>query len=323
MAGFHEVQFPTDISWGSEGGPGFKTIINELPSGQEERVALWSGGRMQFNVAYGVRRTSQLATLQTFYRARQGAAYGFRYKDWSDFTSNSTDPSYGSAKGTEDQVIGAGDGSTTTFQLRKTYTSGGESQIRNIFKPVTGTVEVWVNGAAQTEGVDFTVNTETGIVTFSSAPSGGANITASFEFDVPVRFDASADSVLSVSADAFDEGSIRDIGLVEILDPTGGVQSTHPHGGSTVREFTGDITVSSATYLHYLTATNTGYNVDLAETTLDLPEGRPFIMVVNAGSNTFTLRDSAGATISALASGQSARVSAVRNNGGTKVLVTY
>ena len=30
--GFHEVQFPTDISYGSKFGPGFKTEIVVLPS---------------------------------------------------------------------------------------------------------------------------------------------------------------------------------------------------------------------------------------------------------------------------------------------------
>ncbi len=37
---FHDVRFPTDISYGSSGGPGFSTAIIEVDSGAEERISL-------------------------------------------------------------------------------------------------------------------------------------------------------------------------------------------------------------------------------------------------------------------------------------------
>jgi len=38
--GFHEVRFPDDISYGSDGGPGYNTNIIEMDSGDGARYAV-------------------------------------------------------------------------------------------------------------------------------------------------------------------------------------------------------------------------------------------------------------------------------------------
>ncbi len=59
----------------------------------------------------------------------------------------------------------------------------------------------------------WTVDATTGIVTFASPPSVGANLTAGFEFDVPVRFDTDD---LPVTLDIERLGSITSIPLIEV-----------------------------------------------------------------------------------------------------------
>lgn len=204
---FHEIRFPDNISRGARGGPERRTQIVELASGDEERNASWANSRRRFDVAYGIRRSDDLAAVVAFFEARNGRLHGFRFKDWGDFKSclPSGMPS------PNDQVIGTGDGSTTGFQLIKRYVSGAQTWTRAITKPVAGSLRIGFDGTEQPSG--WSVDTTTGVVTFSSAPGTGVTITAGFEFDVPVRFDT---DVLDVTHDLERLGSITSIPLLEI-----------------------------------------------------------------------------------------------------------
>ena len=204
---FHEVRFPDNISRGARGGPERRTQIVELASGAEERNASWANRRRRYDVAYGIRRADDLAAVVAFFEARNGRLHAFRFKDWSDYKSCL--PS--AAPAPTDQIIGTGNGSTTAFQLVKTYASGAQSSARAIIKPVAGTVTVSLNGIAQGSG--WSVNTTTGIITFTVAPTTGAVIRAGFEFDVPVRFDTDE---LPVTLDIERTGSIPSIPLIEV-----------------------------------------------------------------------------------------------------------
>ena len=204
---FHEVRFPDNISRGARGGPERRTQIVELASGAEERNASWANSRRRYDVAYGIRRADDLAAVVAFFEARNGRLHGFRFKDWADFKSCL--PSQ--TPGPNDQPIGTGNGSTTQFQLTNRYTSGAQSWMRAITKPVAGTVTIALNGTPQASG--WSVSTTTGLITFTTAPAAGVAITAGFEFDVPVRFDTDA---LDVTLDLERLGSITPIPLVEI-----------------------------------------------------------------------------------------------------------
>ena len=198
MSGFHEVQFPPDISYGASGGPGYSTTVVTTVSGHERRNANWAAARGKWNVAHGLKKREQVATLIAFFRARRGRAYGFRFKDWTDYQALA-------------QLIGQGDGVTKTFQLVKSYASGGEVETRVITKPVPGTVKIYRDGVEAVSG--WSVNTATGLVTFTVAPVSGVQVTADFEFDVPVRFDT---DVLDVTLDLERLGSITSIPLLEL-----------------------------------------------------------------------------------------------------------
>lgn len=204
---FHEVRFPDNISRGARGGPERRTQIVELASGAEERNASWANSRRRYDIAYGIRRADDLATVVAFFEARNGRLHGFRFKDWADFKSCL--PSQ--TPGPTNQPIGIGNGATTLFQLAKRYTSGAQSWTRAITKPVAGTVSIALNGTAQASG--WSVSTTTGLITFTTAPAAGVAITAGFEFDVPVRFDT---DTLDVTLDLERLGSITSIPLLEI-----------------------------------------------------------------------------------------------------------
>lgn len=186
MTSFHEVQFPTDVSFGSRGGPEFSTDVISQLSGFEKRNINWSESRARFDASFGVRTLEQLSALIAFFRARQGRAYGFRYKDWSDYKSCDLDETVSAI----DVTLGVGDtNQDTQFQLVKDYVSGGTTYTRTIKKPVDGTVRVALNGSEVFSPATWSVDTTTGILTFVSPPGVGAVVTAGFEFDVPARFD--------------------------------------------------------------------------------------------------------------------------------------
>jgi len=207
MMAFHEVRFPDNISRGARGGPERRTQVVELASGDEERNASWANSRRRYDVAYGIRRADDLAAVVAFFEARNGRLHGFRFKDWADYKSGR--PSQPDTPA--DQQIGTGDGLATTFQLIKRYTSGAQSWVRTITKPVPASVRVMLDGAEQITG--WSVDTDTGIISFAEPPATGVIITAGFAFDVPVRFDT---DTLDVTLDVERLGSITSIPLIEI-----------------------------------------------------------------------------------------------------------
>ncbi|MEM6385775.1 MAG: DUF2460 domain-containing protein [Pseudomonadota bacterium] len=206
---FHEVQFPTSLSFGSVGGPERVTEIVTLANGFEERNTPWADSRRRYDAGFGMRSLADIDTLIAFFEARRGALYGFRWKDWSDYRSSGSlvDPAF------DDQVIGTGDGVTTTFSLAKTYASGGASYTRSIQKPVQDTVLAGVQGDVKAEGVDFEVALVSGVLTFAEAPAAGAIVTAGYEFDVPVRF--GTDTIQS-SVASFNAGEIPNVPILEV-----------------------------------------------------------------------------------------------------------
>jgi len=78
---------------------------------------------------------------------------------------------------------------------------------------VAGTVRVALDGVEQLGGTDFNADHATGLVEFTAPPPAGAQVTAGFEFDVPVRFDT---DVIEANVAAFEAGEIPAIPIVEV-----------------------------------------------------------------------------------------------------------
>jgi hypothetical protein len=128
-----------------------------------------------------------------------GSAYGMRVRVETDHS-------------VIDESIGTGNASATVFKLTKTYNrpgTSGHSYIRRIIKPVVSThlgggsvtlyqsdgstarvievpFKIYLDGSNQTSG--WTVDNTTGIVTFSSPPGNGIDISWDGQFDTPMQF---------------------------------------------------------------------------------------------------------------------------------------
>lgn len=175
LPAFHDTAiFPTDIGYGSIGGPRFLTEITPYGSGHEQRVVRWPYPKHEWNAAYGIKSIEHFRTLMAFFLARRGRAYGFRFHDHDDHDATG-------------QTIGTGDGTTDEFQLVKIYEEGAYELERKITRPISGSVTVYVDGLEVSSGVS--VDHTTGIVTFDDPPSTGEIVTADFEFHIPMRFD--------------------------------------------------------------------------------------------------------------------------------------
>jgi len=206
---FHDVRFPTALSFGSVGGPERRTDVVTISNGFEERNTPWSHSRRRYDAGLGLRSLDDIETVIAFFEARFGQLYAFRWKDWSDFRSVKASQDISPT----DQELGLGDGIQRTFQLIKTYRSGAYSYARPIAKPVEGTVQVAVDGTPLSEGLGYTIDHESGLVTLSTEPATDAVVTAGFEFDVPVRFDTES---IQTSLASFQAGEIPAVPIIEV-----------------------------------------------------------------------------------------------------------
>lgn len=206
---FHDVQFPTAISFGATGGPEWRNEIVALTSGREKRNARQSMSRRRFDAGTGMRSLDDVHEVMRFFEARRGSLHAFRFRDPFDWKSGALN----AAISASDQPLGAGDGTRLRFMLTKTYGSGGDAYERRIRLPGIEGLKIAVDGAAMASG-QFSFDTATGEVVLDDAPSPGSLVTAGYEFDVPVRFDVEH---LSISLIAFKAGQIPTIPLLEVL----------------------------------------------------------------------------------------------------------
>ena len=212
---FLDQVFPRDIAAGVVGGPERRVDIVALASGEEERNARWKNSRRSYDAGFGIRSVDDLATVIAFFEETGGPLHSFRFRDWSDFSSAA---SADTSPAATDQTLGTGNGVTTEFQLVKIYGSLNP-YMREITKPVAGSVLVALDGAAQ--GAGWSVNNLTGEISFLSPPDPGVVVTAGFFFDVPVRFDTQSiatDMAFFSESEGRGVGSIPEIQLVEVRE---------------------------------------------------------------------------------------------------------
>jgi uncharacterized protein (TIGR02217 family) len=219
MAFLDDVRLPEDVERGAVGGPGFNTTVMVLTSGFERRNRNWSRTRGTWDIGYGIDRKSQLeGVIDTFY-AVGGKADGFRFKDWSDFQIGNTFTFDVDTR----QTIGLGDDSTPTFQIFKRYTRGSTSFDREIKKVVDNTYKIYLDGVLQIETTEYTIDINTGIVTFvtppastgGSGPGGEEVVSVICEFDAPVRFDSDQ---LNVNTQIFSDEAVISIPGIKIIE---------------------------------------------------------------------------------------------------------
>jgi hypothetical protein len=121
---FQERRIPDKFARGARGGLGFSTEVTGLENANEVRNVNFAEDRGEWDISHLVQFPKPMAALKAFHATKRGRAIGFRLKWWEDYQGI-------------DQLIGIGDGATTSFQLRKNYAdnlagtaqSGGASTI--------------------------------------------------------------------------------------------------------------------------------------------------------------------------------------------------
>lgn len=206
---FDDVSFPLPIGREAQSTSRFSTQVFQSVSGHETRNSLWADASLSFDVGPGIRSEADCTELLAFFRARRGAARGFRLRDPLDCSSGEG----AAAPHPADQLLGEGDGVRSEFALIKHYGDPPDGQQRRITRPVAGSVSVSLGGAPAS---GWTLQPG-GIIAFADPPAAGVEIRAGFLFDVPVRF---ASDELTVSAATFAAGEAASVPLIEIREAT-------------------------------------------------------------------------------------------------------
>lgn len=188
-----QVRLPDDVESGAKGGPNFSTSVITLGSGREARNQEWIVARHTWDIGYGISDRPSFETVRAFFYAAKGRARSFLFKDWSDY------------KASLEPVLVTGTG--TTRQLGKTYSNGAVSYVRPVYYPVAGTLHVYVDTM---ETTDFTI--VKGLLTFGSDP--GDNVVATYEYDIPVRFDT---DTLALTVDNILAFEIPSLPIAELI----------------------------------------------------------------------------------------------------------
>ncbi len=155
--------------------PTWATRTQRAMSGRELRRPDYANPIWNFRLTFEILRdrqigevgggglTSEIRRLMDFFNQLSGAYDTFLYADPTDFS-------------VVDESLGTGDGARTEFQLvRRLYGNGFPEAI---IAPHAIT-NVKVNGSVTAA---YTLDSNTGIITFTSAPAAAATITATFTF---------------------------------------------------------------------------------------------------------------------------------------------
>jgi uncharacterized protein (TIGR02217 family) len=150
----------------------WKTDIRTTPSGREytssQQVVPRRRIRLQYEFLRAKAALAELQTLEGFFNRHSGALSSFLFDDPDDNTVTA-------------QTVGTGNGSTTAFQLVRTF--GGYTQP---IQWVNGTPSIYKAGTLQGSG--YTVSSD-GLLTFGTAPTSGQVITWTGAYCWRVRFE--------------------------------------------------------------------------------------------------------------------------------------
>ncbi len=169
------------LAWSVTKAPTFQTRIQRAVSGRELRALDYPYPLWQFTLAFAFLRDSpaagfdELRTLMGFYLSCQGAYGTFLFQDPSD------DQITG-------QYLGTGNSSVPVFPLQRTMGTAlpGGGFVEPIVAPNLVTA-VYFDGITQSPS-SYSVDPDTGLITFVTPPATGLVVTADFTYWFRCRF---------------------------------------------------------------------------------------------------------------------------------------
>jgi uncharacterized protein (TIGR02217 family) len=169
------------LAWSVTKAPTFQTRIQRAVSGRELRALDYPYPLWQFTLVFDLLRDNpaagydELRALMGFFMLCQGAYGTFLFEDPSDHRVSG-------------QQIGLGNASTAVFQLQRAMgaTLPGGGFLEPILAPNIVSA-VYIDGIMQAPET-YSVDPNTGLVTFSTAPGSGLIITANYSYYFRCRF---------------------------------------------------------------------------------------------------------------------------------------
>lgn len=157
----------------------FNTLINEKESGKEKRRNKWPTGTINnetqgygkrtFRLAYKTLSQSEYVNIFKFFSARVGMKEAFY---WENFNESPITNLYSS------KII-----------VDNSYNSQDTTTLAH-YPIIADTQVIYDDGAALTEGVDYSIVDTTGVITWIIKPAASSVIRAEYRFYREVRFDS-------------------------------------------------------------------------------------------------------------------------------------
>jgi uncharacterized protein (TIGR02217 family) len=168
---YHDVKIPNFIAICAKGGPCFSTKIASTNSGREIRILEKEYSLQKYTIQNCLLNQNQFNEFNNFFRARFGRLYCFRFKDFADHN-------------VEKMVIAEYPSNVTNFKFQKIYQNENFSYVRNIIRPIYGSLTVCINDIEIVVQTDY----QNASFTIDGPLRENEKLSISFQYDVNVRF---------------------------------------------------------------------------------------------------------------------------------------
>lgn len=149
--------------------PTFNTSVIRSKGGGSDRNQEWSLALPRYRFSFNAKPIADILALREMFYDRRGRFLPFLLKVWTHYSVT-------------DETIGTGDGADTTWQAIETLSAGFNAYTLTLNYLKQGTLIVKVNNVTQTETTHYSVNYDTGLITFVTAPPNGQLIKITTEF---------------------------------------------------------------------------------------------------------------------------------------------